>query len=83
MRKVTESELMQVLQAMNKLDPERKGIGPTQIGLALGLPYETASSWTYVRLHHLVKRRWVEKLSRGLYRVVRIPEDAAEARREG
>jgi len=70
---------MQVLQVMDKLDPERKGIGPAKIGLTLGKPYDTASSWAFVRLRHLVKRGWVEKLPRGLYRVVSIPEDADKA----
>lgn len=57
------------LAKMRELDPENKGVGPTQIGLAFGIPYISASAWAHPRLQRLIKAGRVEKLPNRTYRV--------------
>lgn len=74
-QKVTTLELFRVLRVMNRLDPNRKGINPKEISRGMYVPAKQAEMWVARRLEYLVKRGWVEKVSRGKYRITNMPEE--------
>lgn len=63
-------DFQMVINAMLELDPERKGVGPTAIGMKCGKPYERASAWAHARLKRMVTRGLVERLPGGKYRLL-------------